>query len=399
MIKKEPNSENSWVRTNYCNYSNSVYRIGSAGVGHAGMDSVNFAYAVRPAFHLNLNKVQEFADYTVYINNAQGIEDDYYFAIQRGYAGPMPTVTPPTRVGYTFAGYYTGENGQGTKYYNADGTSAINWNLSTDLTLFAHWIANNYTIIYDGNGALGGSMSSTPCTYDVPQKLNANTFTRGDYPFLGWSLDKNAIAPTYQDGATVVNLTAVNNENLKLYAIWALPEYSLTCEIEGGGGKILVVSNVNVPQSNNFKLGTELTLYANALYGFTFMYWEANGLVLTEEQKTSSEITITITENTTVKAHFSNKLITGINVSATKGGQVYLVGDDFDNLAMDDDVIFAAKIALEGYRFVGWRDIKGNILSTEISIKLKKSQVLDNIITAVFESVSNESINDGVKNE
>ena len=36
----------------------------------------------------------------------------------------MPSITPPTRTGYTFGGYYTGTNGSGTQYYNADGSSA-----------------------------------------------------------------------------------------------------------------------------------------------------------------------------------------------------------------------------------------------------------------------------------
>ena len=53
---------------------------------------------------------------------------------------PMPAATMPTRPGYIFNGYFKEQNGQGKQYYNADGTSANNWD-SEDLTatLYASW--------------------------------------------------------------------------------------------------------------------------------------------------------------------------------------------------------------------------------------------------------------------
>ena len=40
-----------------------------------------------------------------------------------------------------FNGYYTETNGSGTKYYNADGTSARTWNKANNTTLYAKWVA------------------------------------------------------------------------------------------------------------------------------------------------------------------------------------------------------------------------------------------------------------------
>ena len=62
------------------------------------------------------------------------------------YGSAMTTVTVPTRLGYTFDGYYdaeTANNGSGTKYYNADGTSARTWDKNTEsaTTLYAKWVA------------------------------------------------------------------------------------------------------------------------------------------------------------------------------------------------------------------------------------------------------------------
>ena len=62
------------------------------------------------------------------------------------YKEAMPTgddVTAPTRIGYTFDGYYDSLDDNGTKYYNADMTSARNWDLDVaEITLYAKWIQN-----------------------------------------------------------------------------------------------------------------------------------------------------------------------------------------------------------------------------------------------------------------
>ena len=62
------------------------------------------------------------------------------------YLSPMPSATAPTRTGYTFQGYFTDPEGKGTKYYNSNMTSAKNWDLAEDRTLYAYWIGNKYTI-------------------------------------------------------------------------------------------------------------------------------------------------------------------------------------------------------------------------------------------------------------
>lgn len=73
----------------------------------------------------------------------------------------MPTVTPPTRKGYIFRGYYDGKDYSQTedwanKYYNADGTSARKWDKNYNTTLYAHWTAKTYTINFN---TCGGRLS------------------------------------------------------------------------------------------------------------------------------------------------------------------------------------------------------------------------------------------------
>ena len=55
----------------------------------------------------------------------------------------MPSITLPKRPGYDFLGYYDALT-DGTKYYNADGSSAKNWDKSADTTLYARWNKKGY---------------------------------------------------------------------------------------------------------------------------------------------------------------------------------------------------------------------------------------------------------------
>ena len=101
------------------------------------------------------------------------------------YASGMPKITVPTRTGYTFQGYYTEANGKGTKYYNADGSSAKNWDKTANTTLYAYWTAVPYAITYNLEG---GTDTGNPTSYNI----ETETFTlkapvREDYTFLGWT--------------------------------------------------------------------------------------------------------------------------------------------------------------------------------------------------------------------
>lgn len=84
-------------------------------------------YAVWSPVHTNISFVQTNA--TQYGTSSAVAE----------YDAQMPPVVLPTRTGYTFDGYYDASTG-GTKYYNADGTSARSWNkTSGSATLYVRW--------------------------------------------------------------------------------------------------------------------------------------------------------------------------------------------------------------------------------------------------------------------
>jgi uncharacterized repeat protein (TIGR02543 family) len=78
-----------------------------------------------------------------------------------------------------------------------------------------------FTLTYNGNGGTAGGNASYSSnkTMGTSFTVDANTFTRAGYYFLGWSTASNATTadPAYAPGTSVVMPSA----NLTLYAVWA----------------------------------------------------------------------------------------------------------------------------------------------------------------------------------
>ena len=136
------------------------------------------------------------------------------------YDAAMPSVTVPQKDGYIFGGYWTGENGTGTQYYNADGTSARTWNIASTTTLHAKWTGVSYLVAFNPNGGTG-SMSNQSHTCGTSKALTSNTFTRDGYYFLGWNTNADGSGTAFYNGKTVTNLTTTPGAIVTLHAQWA----------------------------------------------------------------------------------------------------------------------------------------------------------------------------------
>ena len=113
--------------------------------------------------------------YTVTFNQQSGTGGSS--SVQATYASAMPSATMPTRTGYTFQGYYDATSG-GTMYYNANGSSAKNWDKTAASTLYARWTANTYTVKFNGNGNTGGSMSDQNLPPPTAERLTSMPYGR-----------------------------------------------------------------------------------------------------------------------------------------------------------------------------------------------------------------------------
>ena len=125
---------------------------------------------------------------------------------QTGDTGKIP--------GYRFDGWYTAPNG-GNKY-------DFNTPLTNNVTVYAHWVGNGYTVRFAGNGATGGSTPDQAFQYNIGQNLRRNGFVRDGYTFTGWKRADNQQA--YGDGQWVTNLTTQPNGIVTMVAQWSANE-------------------------------------------------------------------------------------------------------------------------------------------------------------------------------
>lgn len=85
----------------------------------------------------------------------------------------IPLPEAPTKEGYTFTGWYTDE--ACTNKYEGE-------TVREDVTLYAGWEINTYTVTYDANG--GSACESVTVNWNTAPTLP--TTTRIGYTFLGW---------------------------------------------------------------------------------------------------------------------------------------------------------------------------------------------------------------------
>ena len=172
-----------------------------------------------------------------------------------------------SKTGYSFAGWNTQADGEGTAY--ADGQEVSN--LTSSLTLYAQWTADTYVVSFDGNGSTSGTTDSVSVTYDAgPVQLTSNGFSRTGYTFSGWNTQADGTGTSYSDGDSVSNLLS----DLTLYAQWAADTYTVT--FDGNGSISGSIPSVSVTYGAG-----EVTLPANGFTktGYTFTGWntQANG--------------------------------------------------------------------------------------------------------------------------
>ncbi|MGD0743411.1 MAG: InlB B-repeat-containing protein [Acidimicrobiales bacterium] len=112
-----------------------------------------------------------------------------------------------TYSGYTFNDWNTVAGGTGTSYANG-----ATYPFTANVTLYAQWTANSYTVTFNANGGTG---TMAPETDNAPTALTANAFTYSGYTFNDWNTVAGGTGTSYANGATYP-FTA----NVTLYAQW-----------------------------------------------------------------------------------------------------------------------------------------------------------------------------------
>ncbi|WP_162388354.1 InlB B-repeat-containing protein, partial [Paenibacillus antri] len=175
------------------------------------------------------------------------------------------------KTGYSFAGWNTSADGSGTNYAE----SASFTMGAANVTLYAKWTINSYTVTYDGNGATSGSAPSGGShEYNtvVAVSGNAGGLAKTGYTFAGWNTEANGSGTVYDASDTF----PIGAADVTLYAQWTINSYELTYD---GNGE----TSGSAPSRGEYEFGSSVTVPGNAgdlaKTGHTFAGWNtaANG--------------------------------------------------------------------------------------------------------------------------
>ena len=147
--------------------------------------------------------------YTVTFDSAGGSET----ASQRMVSDAV-VIRPadPIKAGYTFIGWYS-DSGMQTLY---NFTTPVTGNL----TLYAAWIANKYTVTFNANGADGAAPAAVTVDYGSGITLpGAGGLSITNGTFLGWNTEDDGTGTGYVSGAQYTV-----NADVTLFAIWDIVE-------------------------------------------------------------------------------------------------------------------------------------------------------------------------------
>lgn len=216
-------------------------------------------WAVNPTLSYNVNALQGStapgtpASRTVPYNTAASDTSGW----TTGDTGKIP--------GYRFDGWYTAPNGGGRYDFNTPFTNNV--------TVYAHWIGNGYTVRFAGNGATGGNTPDQAFQYNIGQNLRRNGFVRDGYTFTGWKRADNQQA--YGDGQWVTNLTTQPDGVVTMVAQWSANEAHIRYNPNPPAGK---TAGGNGTPNWDGHTGDTPAIGGNGwtIDGYTFAGWTTN---------------------------------------------------------------------------------------------------------------------------
>lgn len=167
--------------------------------------------------------------------------------------------------GYRFDGWYTAPNGGGRYDFNTPFTDNV--------TVYAHWIGNGYTVRFAGNGATGGNTPDQAFQNGIGQNLHRNGFVRDGYTFTGWKRADNQQA--YGDGQWVTNLTTQPDGIVTMVAQWSANEAHIRYNPNPPAGK---TAGGNGTPNWDGHTGDTPAISGNGwtIDGYTFAGWTTN---------------------------------------------------------------------------------------------------------------------------
>lgn len=265
--------------------------------------------------------------------------------------------------GYRFDGWYTAPNG-GNKY-------DFNTPLTNNVTVYAHWVGNGYTVRFAGNGATGGGTPDQAFQYNIGQNLHRNGFVRDGYTFTGWKRADNQQA--YGDGQWVTNLTTQPNGIVTMVAQWSANEAHIRYNPNPPAGK--TTGGQGTPNWDGHT-GDTPTIGQNGwtIDGYTFAGWatspDGSGARYAPGARWTANGTLTLYAQWTP----GQAGLTYDGNGATGGKTDPQTGKTDEKINVRDN-----GFTRDGYTFVTWNtqaDCKGNAVKPNSEWTLRGSSTL-----------------------
>ena len=273
--------------------------------------TTSYTFSTMPAENITLYAKWTANQYTITFNSNDG---SAVASLVAAYLSTVSAPTAPTRMGYTFDGWYS----------DVALTTAYTFLTmpANDFTLYAKWTPTQYTIVFNENGGT----AVTDITQAYLTAVTAPTApTKLGHTFGGWYSDALLTTP--------YTFTTMPYLGLELFAKWTVNSYTITFEENGG----TAVTDITQDYMTAVTQPTNPTKE-----GFVFVNWHSN------IELTSSYTFATMpAENITLYAKWVYKeyaihYVDGSNVIPPTMIKAF------------DPIVLIANPVRPGYDFEGW---------------------------------------------
>lgn len=309
----------------------------------------------------------------------------------------------PVKTGYTFIGWYEkvknedGSDGE-IQVYNAQGNCSNNgihwkdskWIKESDVTVYAHWKANNYTLTLDANGGYldGGvledgkpnTVATLSPTYDKTTFNDVGNLNpqRTGYTFKGWYTAKDDGTQIYDAAGKCRNDGTYWKDgkwhyagNAILYAHWTPNTYTVSYDANGGTGTMKSdTATYDSPYTTRNNEGFKKT-------GYTFNGWntEKDGTGENWTSRIGKPFKWNYAHDVKLYAQWKANEYTIVFDKNKPKIASHDVNGTMDNMSMTydkDKKLTKNTYKLTGWTFTGWNtktDGSGNPYKDEASVK------------------------------
>ena len=243
-------------------------------------------------------------------------------------SGETVTLTPSPAAGYEFTGWTGAPSGK-------DKANPLTLTMDAAKTITATFAKKTYAL--NLTTPTHGTVSKNP---DQAKYAHGETVTLTPSPATGYEFTGWTGAPSGKDKANPLTLTMDAVKTIA--ATFARKTYTLTVNATNGS----VSQSVTQAKYNH---GDSVTLTATANKDYGFNGWSGHNIPKGYEQ--ANPLTIGVTSNTTITAHFQYAIYldpNGVTLKAagfTKGGEKYTYKGTEYTIAADDVALVAALIA------------------------------------------------------